>query len=78
MEIATGTTTATGGLADISSLPGLSKGFAALSGVSADGAASTEFVLGPAGRDPRLPFDSISCGPRLLEPRPLLPAQSQK
>jgi hypothetical protein len=64
--------TSAGGSADISFLAGLSNGFAAPGGVSADGAAPTGFVLGPAARDARLPFDSIPSDPRLLELRPLL------
>jgi hypothetical protein len=70
--------TSAGGSADISFLAGLSNGFAAPGGVSADGAASTGFVLGPAARDARLPFDSIPltlvCSSRAL----YCAAQSQK
>jgi hypothetical protein len=57
---------------------GLSNCFAAPGGVSADGAAFTGFVLGPAARDARLPFDSIPlilvCSSRAL----YCAAQSQK
>src|SRR6516225_6789845 len=72
------TTSSAGDLADISSSAGLSTGFAAPGAVSAGGASCTGFVLGPAARDARLPFDSIPLILVRSSRAPYCVAQSQK